>query len=239
MDPVALAACRRLAPRLAGLSGERIAGEVIRLLQAPDPAAVLIVMKAEGVLEPVLPEARAFGRLRVLAWLESRALARPEIVPDPMRRLGAMLDTDRAGAEAVGDRLKLSNAQIRRMADVAAPPVVVTAAMDPAALRRALRRWGAETVRDLVLVAWADERSVAVRSDAERTARWVALLDAIDGWRPVSLPVRGQDVLDLGLGTGQRIGQVLAAVEAWWEANDYRPGREECLERLKGVAQAK
>ena len=98
MDPAALAACRRHGARLATLSGERVAGELVRLMDAPDPAAVLIVMHAEGILAPVLPEATAFGRLKVLAWLESRALVRPGIVPDALRRLGAVLDTDADGA---------------------------------------------------------------------------------------------------------------------------------------------
>ena len=27
--------------------------------------------------------------------------------------------------------------------------------------------------------------------------------------------------------------RAVAALEAWWEAEDYRPGREACLERLR------
>ncbi|MEW5728635.1 MAG: CCA tRNA nucleotidyltransferase [Pseudomonadota bacterium] len=236
MDRRALSACRRMAPRLVELSGERVAGELVRLLQAHDPTSVLLVMHGEHILEHILPEAAEFGRLRVLCWLEERAMVRDSIGPDPMRRLGALLRTDADGAKAVAERLKLSNAQRDRIVAIAAPCVAVTADMEPPMVRRALRRLGAETFRDLVLAAWADERSTSNRPTSERSARWMALLDAADGWVPVEMPVRGADAMELGIPRGPEIGRLLGEVERWWEEADYRPGREECLARLREAA---
>lgn len=238
MDAPALAACRRMAPELVRLSGERVAGEVLRLLLAADPAAVLIVMHGQGVLAPILPEAHDFGRLKVLTWLESRALVRPGVQPDSIRRLGALLEIDRAGAEAIGERLKLSGAQTTRLAAIAAPRVAVSADMAEAAARRALHKVGADEFRDLALVAWAGERARAAHPDSSRTGRWTHLLDLADSWRPVSLPVRGADVLEMGVPRGPAIGRALARVEEWWEANDFRPGREQCLDRLREAVAA-
>ena len=236
MDPTALAACRRAAPRLETLSGERVAGEIVRLLQAEHPAAVLLAMRIEGILSHVLPEATAFGRLKVLCWLETRAMVRPSVAPDPLRRLGAMLEADEAGIRRATGRLKLSNAQAERVLAIARPPLAIEAAMAPPAARRALRRLGPDVFRDLVLCAWAEERSRAARPVPARSAQWMALLDAADSWQPVALPVRGQDCLDLGLARGQAIGPLLAAVESWWEDQDYRPGRDACLAKLREVA---
>jgi poly(A) polymerase len=53
------------------------------------------------------------------------------------------------------------------------------------------------------------------------------------------LPVRGQDALDLGIPPGPRIGQLMAAVEAWWEEGDYRADRGACLAKLKELAAAR
>ncbi|HSV30015.1 MAG TPA: CCA tRNA nucleotidyltransferase [Candidatus Omnitrophota bacterium] len=233
MDRRAVAACRKMAPKLVTLSGERVAGELIRLMQAPDPAAVLLVMHGEHILEHVLPEAAEFGRLRVLTWLETRAMRRPGVAPDPMRRLGAVLRTDEAGVRQLGERLKLSNAQAAHIAAIAAPRVAVTADMDPRAVRRALRKVGADTFRDLVLVAWAGARAQSGRPDSAETRKWMAMLDAAESWVPVELPVRGADCIAMGVPRGPEIGRVLAEVERWWEDEDYRPGREECLERLR------
>ena len=86
------------------------------------------------------------------------------------------------------------------------------------------------------LTAWAQERSDAAHAVAARTALWMTLLDTVDAWQPVALPVRGQDCLDLGLARGKDIGPLLAAVEGWWEDHDYRPGRDECLAKRREVA---
>ncbi|MCA1909415.1 MAG: CCA tRNA nucleotidyltransferase [Magnetospirillum sp.] len=233
MDQKALVACRKLAPRLVELSGERVAGELIRLLQAPDPAAALLVMKGEGILAHVLPEADELGRLKVLSWLESRGLVRPGIAPDPLRRLGAILHGDTAAIQAVGDRLKLSAAQIARLVSIAVPKVEVHDGVDQVQARRALRRVGADTFRDLALVAWADAKARSGMTHSQETSRWLRLLDWADSWQPVVLPVRGADCLELGVPRGPAIGQALARVEAWWEERDYRPGRDECLDRLR------
>lgn len=238
MDAPALAACRKMAPELVKLSGERVAGELIRLLQAADPASVLLVMQTQGILPHILPEATEFTRLKVLTWLDSRAMVRPGVHPDPIRRLGALLSGDAAAMEAVGERLKLSAAQTRRVLAIVAPRVQVTRGMDARAARRALRKVGVDEFRDLVLVAWATERGTELRPRVVSTAEWMGLLDLADSWQPVALPVRGADAIALGVPRGPAIGKVLAEVEAWWEAEDYRPGRDHCLERLRQVVAA-
>jgi poly(A) polymerase len=233
MDRVAVAACRKMAPRLESLSGERISGEIIRLLQAPDPTSVLLVMHGEHVLDHVLPEARAFGRLRVLAWLESRAFVRASVRPDPIRRLGAVLVTDAAGASRMAERLKLSSAQTGRIVAIAEPRAALAFDMDQRALRRALHHLGADTVRDLILVAWADRRSAADRPDHLESEAWLRLIDATDAWRAIELPVKGRDLMAMGVPHGRRIGELLAELEHWWEEADYQPERDEVLERAR------
>lgn len=238
MNAAALDACRRMAPQLVTLSGERIAGELVRLLQAPDPASVLLVMHAEGILAPILPEAREFGRLKVLSWLETRALVRPTVHADGIRRLGALLRTDAAGIAIIGERLKLSSVQIKRVEAIAVPRLAVWRGMEENAARRALRHVGADEFRDLVLCAWASERALEAHPKADETAQWTRLLDLADSWQPVRLPVQGADVMALGVPRGPAVGHALAEVDRWWEAADYRPGRQECLDRLRQVVTA-
>ncbi|TAN58789.1 MAG: CCA tRNA nucleotidyltransferase [Magnetospirillum sp.] len=238
MDDRALNACRKMAHRLRSLSGERVAGELLRLLLADDPASVLLTMHGLGILEPLLPQAKNFGRLRVLSWLESRGLARDDIHPDAIRRLAAMLTTDHAGAEAVGDRLKLSGVQTRRLAAMAAPRVPVGPDLDAATIRRTLRRVGGDELRDLALLAWAGQRSLNAKPSAAETEGWTALLNAARDWVPVELPVKGRDILAMGIAHGPAVGHLLAGVEAWWEERDYRPDRDACLAELRRMLAA-
>ena len=92
-DPEILAVARELVPELAGLSGERIRAELLRLLEAPDPLPVLEIMIADRILESILPE---IAGTAVLAGLLTLDL--PEAA-DPVLRLGALLAP---GAEEIG-----------------------------------------------------------------------------------------------------------------------------------------
>ncbi len=233
MDRAALTACRKMAPHLADLSGERVAAEILRLLEAPDPASVLIVMQAEGVLAPILPEAENFSRLKMLCWLESRALVRGDIVPDKVRRLAAILPPDPARILAAAHRLRLSNAHRDRLLALAAPDVTVDRGMDGTAIRRLLYRLGPETVRDLILLAWAAERSVSQRLSHRESDVWIALLDQSGRWQPVDFPLTGADLLSLGMSPGPAVGQVLGRVRDWWMDRDFHPDHQQCLDRAR------
>jgi len=232
-DRAALAACRQMSPHLADLSGERVAAELLRLLGAEDPATILLVMQGEGVLAALLPEGDDITRLRQLAWLERRGLVRPDIRPDPLRRLAALLGPTPEAARAVAARLKLSGVDRDRLVAMAAPQVTVTPALDPALRRRALRRLGGALFRDLALLGWARHRIGLAHVDPADSAGWVALLDEAAAWVPVTLPLRGRDLLALGVPAGPAVGQVLARLDQWWEDNDFRPTRDECLEAAR------
>jgi poly(A) polymerase len=191
-------------------------------------------MQGEQMLVHLLPEARNFGRLRILAFLETRGLVRPGLAVDPLRRLAALLPNgDRQAAAAVSDRLKLSNALAGRLTALTAPPARPDPAMDAPAARRLLHRIGATCFRDLVLLDWAERKASGMRTLSAESERWTGLLDQADAWQPVQMPVHGQDLIDLGVPRGPRIGAVLADMERWWEAGDYRAERAEALARLR------
>src|SRR5262245_32123116 len=116
-DEEALAAARKLAPLLPGLSGERIAAETLKLVKAADPASVLRLMGEQGVLAHFLPEARQLPRLARLTAIEAAA----SLAVQPVRRLASILDT-LADARAVADRWHLSNTLRDRLADALGEP---------------------------------------------------------------------------------------------------------------------
>ncbi len=237
-DKASLAACRAMASRLPRLSGERVCGELIKLLQAPDPASVLLLMQGEHVLEHVLPEAGEFGRLRVLCFLETRGLRRDGIAPDPLRRLASVLKTDADGADAVAERLRMSAKQRQRLVAMAAPSAWPEPSWPHPRRRQMLRKTGGTLFRDLVLLSWAGHKAIEPHGHPADTAAWIALLDEADAWQPVELPVKGRDVIALGVPHGPQVGAYLSAIETWWEANDYRPDRQAALDRLRDLVAA-
>jgi poly(A) polymerase len=187
----------------------------LKLLKARDPLPVLSLMQEDGVLAILLPEATQGNRLAALLPLE------PEI--DAVRRLAALLTADGAAADAVADRLRLSNAERDRLRLLAASTRDIDLGGDEAVQRKALRKLGLVAYRDLVLLRAAETGEIA---------RSRTLFDAAPGIVPPEFPLRGRDVTDLGVAAGKRVGALLAEVERWWEAGDYRADRAACLNRL-------
>ena len=234
-DAHALAACRERAGDVTRLSVERVRGELFRLLMAPEPSDVLQLMRDNGVLAHVLPEAGGLKRLQRLCWLENHALARPSVKPDPTRRLAALFDADGGIAERLAERLKFSIRERKRLVVAAARPWPLPLADDPQALKKALHHEGAHAVRDVALIQWADELIDQAKLPRARTEAWLRALDAIDGWRDVTFPLKGRDAIAMGVPHGRTIGRLLREVEDWWEEGGYVAGRADCLAKLKAV----
>ncbi|HOT84094.1 MAG TPA: CCA tRNA nucleotidyltransferase, partial [Candidatus Defluviicoccus seviourii] len=234
-DEHALAACRARAADVARLSVERVRGELLRLLMAPEPADVLQLMRDNGVLAHVLPEAGRLERLKRLCWLESHALVRPSVKPDPTRRLAALFDADGGIALRLANRLKFSLRERKRLVTAAARPWPGALADDPIAVAKALYHEGVHAVRDVALIEWADELIGQAKLPRARTEAWCRVLDTIDNWREVTFPLKGRDAIALGVPHGRSIGRLLRGVEDWWEEGGYVASRADCLEKLKAV----
>jgi poly(A) polymerase len=218
-DGPARAACRAAAHSLPILSAERVAQELAKLLETPDPIAVLRMMQEDGVLAVVLPEARRLKRLQRLIEIE------PAV--DPLLRLAALIEVDGEGATALAARLRFSNAWRDRLRGLSRPWPVDQRG-DVREQRRALYRLGVERYRD---VAWL----MAAEGEVSRS-QLTQLLDLAGGWTPPVFPLDGRDVTTLGIPTGERVGQLLAAVRDWWEAGDFTADRAACFAYLRALA---
>ena len=224
-DADGLAACREMAPMLTRLSVERVWTELRKLLAAADPTPVVRTMLDAGILQVLLPEARHAGRLGRLAPIEAEmAQSWPAVLAvEPIRRLGALLSVDRAGAEAVALRLKAATVERERLVSIAEGLAAPPAVSDGPSMRRLLYRVSRERVVDLALVAWAEWGETP----------WRDVMAEAATWEPPAFPIAGRDAAAIGVPQGPSIGEALRAVEDWWIAEDFRPGREACLAKLR------
>ncbi|HVH74355.1 MAG TPA: CCA tRNA nucleotidyltransferase [Stellaceae bacterium] len=217
-DPAARAACRAARDRLPTLSAERVRQELMKLFDATDPLPALAMMREDGVLAAVLPEARRFDRLKNLVAIEPAR--------DPLRRLAAAIETGSEGALALAGRLRFPNAWRDRLAGLV-PPWPLDPAADERAQRRALHRVGAARYRDITLILAA--------GGALAPARLRELSALADNWTAPRFPLKGRDVTALGVLPGERVGRLLEAVRQSWEEGDFAASRAECLARLKAL----
>jgi poly(A) polymerase len=211
-------ACRDAAAKLPSLSAERVWRELSRLLAGPDPVRVLKLMRDDGVLAAVLPEATRIDRLEKLVPLSD----------DPLLRLAALVDVDVEGAASIVARLRLSNADQQRVAGLVKPWLLVPDT-DARAQRLSLYRLGREVFCDLAALL-AAEGQVTPRqlNEMRRLA---------ETWPIPSFPLGGEDVIALGIAPGPRVGRLLAAVKRWWEDGDFTADRPQCLAKLKELAE--
>lgn len=206
LDDEAVTACRELAHTLKGLSRERVAMELLAILALPAPSPTIALMKDLGVLEVILPEARereAESLHRLVQAERSEG-----IDPDPVRRLAALLPPIGRIAESVAARLRLSRQQRARL--VCAAERKETDAENP----RTLAYYeGLEGARDRLLLQGAS-------------------LSPLAGWGTPSLPLKGGEIVERGVGKGPQVAKILQAVERRWVEEDF-PDRPRVLDLLE------
>lgn len=227
----ALSACRLHATDLLTLSAERVRDELLKILTVPEPTATLLAMRGARVLEVILPEAEAFGALRQVAFLEERGIRIDGVVPCPLRRLAALTAGQEQALTALGHRLRLSTAEIRRLSAMGRDLPCPVAGQAHAALVQ----WGRETCVDRVLLEWARYRDVEGRTDSAGTARRIALLTDLAILPLPDLPLAGRDIVAAGIAPGPAVGQVLGLIRRWWLDQDCLPDRGQALLRLQSL----
>lgn len=218
-DPDAIAACAEYARLLPTLSGERVREELLRLLANDRAVQVWRLMLERGIVTHLLPWATDVDRLAALdrlEWMVGEA--------DIMARLAALLPPSGEAAQALAERLRLSNAQRERLLALADPPLDIHADLTQTERRAALQKLGPEIYRDLLMLNAATNKvpSVEILEPLAEAAAW---------WH-IPFPLKGQDVLDRGVPPGPDVGRLVSEVEGWWTSRDFRPDRDACLAEL-------
>ena len=197
-DSEGLAACAARANDLMALSRERIAMELLKLLDGPDPAPVVALMIDHGILAPVLPEIADTAALARLVVRESAS----DIAGEPVRRLAALVGPDPQLAATIAARLKLSNARTNQL--------VVAATREEAAPETLAYRHGINSAVDLLLLG--DGTSDQLHSLAD--------------WQRPSFGLTGGQLIARGLTPGPIVAITLRRIEAAWVEAGFPTGDE-------------
>jgi len=232
IDQSAFLACRKFAEKLSEISVERIRDEILKIVMALDAADVFLLMREAHVLDVILSNATDIGRLRAASWLATRGLVIDGMKPDPIRRLGAVLDPE-SDVSMMSSRLRLSNRESYRLSKMAELAPSLDTPLDEAATRKLIHSEGAESIQDATILAWASRLAEVARLPTEETAARLRQLEVAFSWHAPELPISGVDAQTMGLLRGPKIGRVLRAVENWWAEGDFKADRNACLEKLK------
>ena len=145
----------------------------------------------QGIFRPVLPEITDAAPLARLVARE----AEQGVAADSLRRLSALLPADARMAEDVGARLKLSNAQRKRLMTAA------VRARDE--VPQVLAYWlGSESAVDRLLLGDGDAC-------------------ALSEWTPPKFPLSGGAIVARGVQAGPDVARILQAAERQWVAEGF------------------
>lgn len=197
-EAAGLDACIARSNDLMALSRERIADELLRLLELPDPSRTVRVMVEKGILAAVLPEIEATA----LSFLDRLIAAERKTgaAPSGIRRLASLLPPDPLLAEKIAARLKLSNRDRKRLASAVTPDL----AGNPQALAY---RTGVEAAEDRLLLAQKVD-------EAAQIAKWTV----------PRLPIGGGTLIQRGVPVGPTVARTLKAIEREWVDQGFPTG---------------
>ena len=263
LDPDTETAIRERASTASSLSGERVRDELLRMLAASPPAeppsAALRRMEEMGLLAVLLPELAALRGVPQAKAIAGDALdhslrTADALPPDrPLLRLAGLLhDVGKAGTLADGhfighevEGATLAAELMRRLRLPRAEAAVVsrlvrqhmfayTADWTDAAVRRFVRRVGADLLDDLFALRSADNAaSGAVEPATGGLAvlrRRVAGVLGSDPLEPGQLAVDGRDLqAELGLAPGPLLGELLRGLLEAVLEDPARNTRDELL----------
>ncbi|MEN8237294.1 MAG: CCA tRNA nucleotidyltransferase [Pseudomonadota bacterium] len=226
----ALEACCQASSGLKQLSGERIWYELKRLLQVDSPVRVLQQMWSCNVFAVLFPylhlDGTSFLALERLVTLEHQM----HMQSDALRRLACMIQGNRAVAERIIERLKFSRSESKQLLTLTRilrnPPNID----DRKTMYTLLHKHGATLYREIALLL-ADQQ---INVPLDQAPIWLQRhFDSAEHWWSPELPVRGSDIIELGVPRSPKVSQLLKELEDWWLENGCRPTREKCLAWLQ------
>ena len=223
IDPQAQTALREHASLCAGLSGERIANEMRRIMVGGGLKEVISLMQDTKIdqatlglsLDPSrLPNDDEIGSMITglsananFAWLVNLAVAMPS-----------------GSATLLAKRLRLSRAEERCLTrlDLGLDDDVMTM-LSSARWRQAVYYLGDMAALLFAVQSWRNGHAL----DAPRLAEFTS-------WTPPQNPVCGADLLSHGVDNGPGMGQLLKEAERRWVLSNFTLGKATLLEWLFG-----
>jgi poly(A) polymerase len=205
------------------LSGERIRSELLLLLAAPGAVPALRRMRDHGLIAPLLGVAGNVELVERVVAIE-QALNRPA---DAVLRLAALASD---AGDGLRDRLRLSTVEAERLVQSGRRDAAFDPRTDEAAAKAFIYRHGAKAFADGALIDWA--RSADEADDRGRAGR----VSLPERWSAPALPIRGADVVALGVPVGPSVGRIVASFEKWWIGAGYPEDASRVRAKLEELA---
>jgi poly(A) polymerase len=209
-DRAGYLACIRARAGLINVSAERVRMEMLKLVIADGAIDAIKAMADGGLLLPIFGGIAYVGPFAAMIAAE-RAMQRK---PDAVLRLGALAVAVTEDAKRLTARLRLTNAETRKL-DSMGHRWWRLGGMDEATAKRRLYRLGEERYRDRLMLAWS-----RAGQDADPEP-WRQLATLPERWHAPVFPLKAADFTARGFAAGPALGHVITLAEDAWLAADF------------------
>lgn len=216
-DKESLAACIKYKNKLRTIAIERVRDELFKLLVTPNVTKTMRLIYDNDILSFFLPKSKHLDALQRL----TKVVADAQYEGNFLRRLFVLYQPNAALAERLANTLRLTKKQKEdfvRWARIEVSEDNVLSANDRL---RFVYRYGKQFCIDKILLAVAIyDLSVPVLSD---------VLHEIEGYVVPIFPLRGRDLVNIGITDNRKIGNVLGILEQRWMDSNFTLTRDELL----------
>lgn len=225
IDVQAFAASALLKEKLRRISAERIRAELFKLLAGKHVEQALQHLAESGIWELLFAESVSHGIAPLLAP------DTVDLITSPLARFAWLISLThppevKSTCAALQEKLRLSNDETRRLTTWLTHLPAISATLSLAEQRRMQRRVGTDDFLVLLGLASArDQQAPAYRTMTQAAKEWTV---------PV-FPLRGADLLAIGVAQGSQLGALLNTLEEHWEASGYTLTKETLLEKAAHV----
>ncbi len=221
IDKKALQACVENKEGLKTLSMERLRDELNKLIMTPKVVETFKIMQDNEILSYILPETRNLHKLDFLIKLVDKE----ELEHEALRRLFILYEPDVALAENLANRLRMSKIQRQHFIRWAEIQIPSEEFFYDKSLAKLVYRYGKEFCIDKMLL----QSGIDMRPIDNLHQR----IEFIRNMIVPIFPLRGKDILTLGVSEPRRIGDILKDIEEIWIRKDFSLTREELLDLAK------
>jgi tRNA nucleotidyltransferase/poly(A) polymerase len=219
-DPEGLAAAIRERAGLLKLSRERVRMELLRILVARRAGEAIEAMDESGLLLLLLGGVVQRMRFERLCRIEAALGA----TPDAILRLAALAIFTGEDSGRLSLKLRLSSQEATELAALAAIHPKVAAGMDKASLETLLYKLGPQAYLGRLLIAWASQGA------SPDDGRWRFAAGLAASWQRPEFPLKGADLIALGMKPGPALGALLRELEDEWAAGGFAADRQTLLD---------
>lgn len=225
IDKKALKACVENKDGLKSLSIERIRDEMYKIIMTDKAAETIRIMFQNGILDFILPESDNLDNLQFLINL----VKKHNIPSSALRRLFVLYSPEERLAESLALRIKLPKKDRDNFVKWALnnPPMSEFLSMD--GIRRLLYRFGRDFCYNKLLILCALNKF--------EPENLPLLLERIETMEIPVFPLKGKDIIAVGIQDNRKIGTILDKLEEEWIFDNFTLSKEVLLEKAKSLIQ--